>query len=310
MGFAVILLCLFGQFLYAQDTISKGDNVKEIKVQLDVLASDAFQGRESGSKGLEQAADYISAYFKSQDIKPYYKTYKDTFYLKSKVGYNLIAEIKGSDPYLKRQPLIIGAHYDHIGFTKAVDGDSIANGANDNISGTVGVMQLAKRLKDKQPKRPILFVLFDAEEQGLKGSTYLAEKLKSEDINPYVIFNLEMIGVPMLDQPQKAYLTGFDKSNFAKLFNDYAESEALILLSQAQKYQLFRRSDNYPFYKSFKIPAHSVSTFDFTNYDYYHHVKDEALLQDPKHINSLVNLWVEPLLKIANHTEKLIKLND
>ena len=312
----IILGCfgfVFGlafQSIYAQDTLFQNTNIKEIQTQLEVLASDEFQGRETGSKGLEKAADYIESFFITQDIKPYYESYKDTFYLKDKVAYNVIAYIKGSDPYLKREPIIIGAHYDHIGLKKAIDGDSIANGANDNISGTVGVMQLAKRLKDSIPKRPIMFVLFDAEEQGLKGSTYLSEKLKSEDIEPYVIFNIEMIGVPMPDKPQQAYLTGYEKSNFAELFNDYAKSDALVFSPQAQKYQLFKRSDNFPFYKSFNIPAHSVSSFDFTNFEYYHHVKDEAELQDAEHINALVKVWIKPILEIANHTEKLIKLND
>lgn len=307
--FGFVLVLVF-QGVYAQDTLVQNTNIKEIQTQLEVLASDEFQGRETGGKGLEQAADYIESYFITHDIKPYYETYKDTFYLKNKVAYNVIAYIKGNDPYLKREPIIIGAHYDHIGMKKAVDGDSIANGANDNISGTVGVMQLAKRLKDSIPKRPIMFVLFDAEEQGLKGSTYLAEKLKSEDIKPYVIFNIEMIGVPMPNKPQQVYLTGYEKSNFAELFNDYAKSEALVFSPQAQKYQLFKRSDNFPFYKSFNIPAHSVSSFDFTNYEYYHHVKDEAELQNAEHINGLVDFWVKPILEIANHTEKLIKLND
>lgn len=310
LGCLGLILGLAFQNVNAQDTIVQYNNIKNIQTQLEVLASDEFQGRETGSKGLEQAANYIESYFKDQDIKPYYESYKDTFYLKKEVAYNVIAYIKGSDPYLKREPIIIGAHYDHIGLKKAIDGDSIFNGANDNVSGTVGVMQLAKRLKDSIPKRPIMFVLFDAEEQGLKGSTYLAEKLKSQDILPYVIFNIEMIGVPIPDKPQQVYLTGYDKSNFAELFNDYAESEALIFSPQAQKMKLFKRSDNFPFYKSFNIPAHSVSSFDFTNYEYYHHVKDEAKLQNPEHINDLVEVWVKPILEIANHTEKIIKLND
>ena len=310
LGCFGLVLGLVFQSVYSQDTLVQDNNVEDIQTQLEVLASDEFQGRETGSKGLEKAANYIESYFISQDIKPYYESYKDTFYLKKKVAYNVIAYVKGSDPYLKREPVIIGAHYDHIGLKKAIEGDSIANGANDNISGTVGVLQLAKRLKDSIPKRPIMFVLFDAEEQGLNGSTYLAEKLKSEDVEPYVVFNIEMIGVPMPDQPQQVYLTGYDKSNFAELFNDYTESEALIFSPQTQKMQLFKRSDNFPFYKSFNIPAHTVSSFDFTNYEYYHHVKDEAELQDAEHINDLVEIWIKPILEIANHTEKLIKLND
>lgn len=308
--FIPVLLCSICQNVYSQDTIAKDFNIKEIQKQLEVLASDEFEGRQSGSLGLIKSTHYISDFFKKHHIKPYYKSYKDTFYLKKIMAYNIIAHIEGTDPYLKQEPIVIGAHYDHIGYKTTIQGDSIANGANDNASGTVAVMQLAKRLKDKHPKRPILFVLFDAEEQGLKGSTYLAEKLKSEDIIPYLIFNIEMIGVPMKDKPQQAYLTGYKKSNFANIFNTYIGQEAITFLPQAEEYNLFKRSDNYPFFKSFEIPAHSVSTFDFTNYKYYHHVDDEAQLLNPGHIQSLVDLWTEPLLKIANHSEKIIKINN
>ncbi len=291
--------------------IAQNPDIQEIKKHIEVLSSDEFQGRETGSSGIEKAANYISNFFKSNELKPYYETHIDTFYIKGKTpAYNIIAKIDGTDPYLKNEPVIIGAHYDHIGIKKSAPKDSIYNGANDNVSGTVGVMQLAKKLKDSQPKRSILFILFDAEEQGLKGSKYLAEKLKSEDVNPYIVFNIEMIGVPLIDKPKKVYLTGYKKSNFAQYFNQYAENEILTFSPVAQQYKLFKRSDNYPFYKSFNMPAHSVSSFDFNNYEYYHHVKDEAQLQDAKHISELVDLWTEPLIKISNHIEKLIKLED
>lgn len=290
---------------------SQDKNVDDVRLQLEKLSSDEFEGRLTGTRGRDLAADYIEKNFESYDLKPYFSTYKDTFYLKDNVvGINMIAQIEGSLDYLRNKPVIIGAHYDHIGVIKPVKNDSIANGANDNASGGVGVLQLAKLLKDKKPLRPILFVLFDAEEQGLLGSKYLAEKMKSLDIEPYVIFNIEMIGVPMRNKAEKAYLTGYDRSNLASYFNEKAGKEALMFLPTARKYSLFRRSDNYPFYESMKIPAHSVSTFDFVNYNYYHQVQDEAQLMDAKHIYDLVNIWAPVLEDIANHKEPIIKLND
>ncbi|MGX1025210.1 M20/M25/M40 family metallo-hydrolase [Psychroflexus sp. MBR-150] len=306
-SYTLSVMCI----IFSLEILAQNSEIKDINTQLEYLTSNDLNGRLTGTEGSDKAATFISKYFQEIGIKPYYETYRDTFYItKQTAAYNVIGHIKGRDPLLKNEPLIIGAHFDHIGIKKAIDGDSIANGANDNASGTVAVMQLAKALKDTKPKRPILFVLFDAEEQGLLGSKYFAEKLKSEDIKPYVIFNVEMIGIPMKDKPHQAYLTGYEKSNFAEIFNAYADKEILIFLPQAKDYKLFKRSDNYPFYQSFEIPAHSVSTFDFTNYEYYHHVDDETQLLNPEHIQNLVNLWVEPLLKIANHTEKLIKLNN
>jgi Zn-dependent M28 family amino/carboxypeptidase len=302
----IVVLLIFSFKSQAQQ-----ENIIEIESQLKALASDEMQGRETGTEGIEKASKYISGFFKKENIKPYYESYIDTFYLKDKKpAYNVIAYIEGTESYLNQNPVIIGAHYDHIGIRKAIDGDSIANGANDNASGTVGVMQLAKRLKESKPKRPIIFVLFDAEEKGLLGSTYLAEKLKSEDVIPYVVINLEMIGVPMNGKPGQAYITGYKKSNFVEYFNEYANQEVLIFSSASKQYQLFKRSDNWPFYKSFEIPAHSFSTFDFSNYEYYHHVDDEAALMNPEHMNTLIDSWVEPISKIANHSDNTIKMTN
>jgi Zn-dependent M28 family amino/carboxypeptidase len=301
-----LLILLFTFSGFAQD-----QNVLDVQRQLEKLSSDEFQGRLTGTTGRDLAADYIVEHLRDYDLKPYFEAYKDTFYLKNNtLGINVIAQVEGTEAYLKNNPLVISAHYDHIGFIKPVENDSIGNGANDNASGSVGVLQLAKLLKDKKPLRPILFILFDAEEQGLLGSKYLAEKMKSLDIEPYAIFNIEMIGVPMRNKPQKAYITGHGMSNFVDYFNEIAGDEALMFLPTAKKYNLFRRSDNYPFYQSMNIPAHSVSTFDFVNYKYYHQVQDEAELMDAQHIYDLVKIWAPVLEEIANHEEPIIKLNN
>jgi len=282
---------------------------KDVQQQLDRLASDEFEGRSAGTDGSVASANYIIENLKAYNLNPYFESYADTFSIKRKLkGINIIAQIEGSDESLKNAPILIGAHYDHIGLIKAVDGDNIANGANDNASGSIGVLQLAKRLKDKTPLRPILFVFFDAEEKGLLGSKHLAKKLKTLDITPYLVFNLEMIGVPMQDNPQQAYLTGYNKSNFVEKFNAAAGKEALKFLPLAKEYRLFRRSDNYPFFQEFNIPAHSVSTFDFRNYAYYHHVNDEAHLMDAEHILSLIEIWAPVLEQMANHKENIIKI--
>jgi Zn-dependent M28 family amino/carboxypeptidase len=205
---------------------------------------------------------------------------------------------------------VIGAHYDHIKSKKNINNDSIANGANDNASGTVAVMQLAKYLKSSNPLRPVIFVLFDAEEQGLLGSKHLSERFKKENITPYILFNIEMIGVPLEETPDSAYLTGYEKSNFAEVFNSYLPEPNLIFSDISKRNRLFTRSDNFPFYRIFKIPAHTVSTFDFSNYDYYHHVEDEPDKLNIEHMDQLISKWHEALLNIANHEENIIKMKD
>lgn len=310
-GFILVLFTVLS--CKAQETSSKIEiSAHEVQEDLEYLSSDELQGRNTGTKGIEEAADYIENKFKESGIKPYFETYRDSFMVNETPGFNVVGFLEGSDDQLKDEFIIIGAHYDHIGFGKEVSGDTIANGANDNAAGTVGVMQLAKYFAENvDTKRSILFALFSGEEMGLKGSKHLAERLKAEGLDLYVMFNLEMIGVPMKAKDYKAYLTGFEKSNLAEKFNEYSEGEKVLgFLPQAQQMSLFQRSDNYPFYEEFSMPAQTVSTFDFSNYNYYHHVNDEAENLDPEFMAELIGDLIPGLQKIANTSEKEIKMNE
>ena len=205
---------------------------------------------------------------------------------------------------------MIGAHYDHIGIIKSVKGDSIANGANDNASGTVAVLELAKFLADQNLGRDVIFALFSAEEKGLVGSRHLAEKMKAQDVVPYVVFNIEMLGVQMKDKNYRAYVTGYKTSNLAEVFNSYYDikDQFLGFLPQASQYGLFKRSDNYPFFEVFNVPAQTICTFDFTNYEYYHHVNDEYEELDIDAYLKLLEDLKPGVLQLINSKENAVKL--
>lgn len=280
----------------------------DISRDLEYLASDELRGRETGTEGIEKAASYIENQFEEANIKPYYQTYRDSFEVNGKYGYNLVGVLEGTDPQLKTEYIILGAHYDHIGMDKVVAGDSIANGANDNATGTVSVMELARHFsKVGSNKRSIMFILFSAEEMGLEGSKHSASKLKNEGLDLYAMVNFEMIGIPMQGKDYQAYLTGYEKSNMAEKFNTYSGANILGFLPQAKEYNLFQRSDNYPFFQQFQVPAQTISTFDFTNYDYYHHVSDEAENMDYAHMANLIDSVIPGLTKMINSEEKEIK---
>ncbi|MFI8379263.1 M28 family metallopeptidase [Leeuwenhoekiella sp. NPDC079379] len=291
----------------AKESANANANVSAdaIKKHIEFLASDDLQGRKTGSEGIDEAATYIIKQFQDAGVKSYFSSYRDKFDAKGVSGYNIVGMLEGTDPKLKNEYVVIGAHYDHIGTAKAVNGDVLANGANDNASGTSAVIELAKYFaKSKSNKRSIIFALFSAEELGLLGSAHLAARLKTTEIKPYVMFNIEMIGVPMIGKDYSVYLTGFENSNMAEKFNSYSGAKVMGFLPQAKEYNLFKRSDNYAFYEVFKIPAQTVSTFDFTNFDYYHHVDDEAAVMNFDHIASVVNQLipgVEGMTNSLNH---------
>ncbi|WP_298495143.1 M20/M25/M40 family metallo-hydrolase [uncultured Algibacter sp.] len=301
----------------SNNTISNKDIVienyallNEIKSSLEYLASDELEGRNTGSKGIEKAAVFIEGFFKQNNIKPYFETYRDSFNIEKIIGYNIVGYVEGNDPKLKNEFVILGAHYDHIGQGKEVLGDVIANGANDDASGTVAVLEWAKYFSNtKSNKRSILFTLYAAEEMGLKGSSHLAKRLKKENIDLYTMINFEMIGVPRAENEIMAYISGYDKSNMAKQLNSYGGSEIIGFFPKAKEFQLFMRSDNYPFYEAFKVPAHAISTFDFTNFDYYHHVDDEADKMDYSHMTNFINKMILGLQGMINAPTKEIKMN-
>ncbi|TMU57636.1 M28 family metallopeptidase [Flagellimonas algicola] len=274
------------------------------------LASDDLKGRDSGSEGIAMAATYIENYFKSYQVKPYFESYRDTLTNYKKTSYNVVGVVEGNDPELKKEYILVGAHYDHIGTIAPENGDYIANGANDNASGTSTVMELARYFSTKKTnKRSLIFALFSAEEKGLLGSEHLAKKLKAADLNLYAMLNFEMTGVPLNSTSYDVYITGYNMSNLAEVCNAYANEKLVGYLPTAKKYGLFQRSDNYPFHKEFGVPSHTFCTFDFTNFNHYHKVGDEVELMDFGHMASLVNRMLPVVEGIANAPTQEIKIN-
>ena len=316
----VFLISFVGLSLHAQTNVTS-KNISNVNYQvseenviktLSYLTSDALEGRDSGSEGIEKAAVYLENLLKENGIKPYFKTYRDTLSNFDKPAFNIVGYIEGTDKKLKNEFVIIGAHYDHIGMLQnGVNGDVIVNGANDNATGTTAVTEIAKYFaKFKNNKRSVLFVFFSAEEKGLLGSKHLAAKLKEQKMDLYFMFNFEMIGVPMKDKGMDFYLTGFGKSNMATTMNEYAGEKLVGYLPIETKYMLFRASDNYPFFTEFNVPAQTVSTFDFENFQFYHQPDDEFELMDTKHMTNVISKTIPVLEQMINAPKKEIKLNE
>ncbi|TDW47010.1 peptidase M28-like protein [Flavobacterium sp. 270] len=267
---------------------------------LKYLSSDELEGRETGTKGIEKAAVFLEDFLKKNNVKPYFATYRDTLTNFKTPAYNIVGVIEGTDPELKKEFVVLSAHYDHIGLLKNKQADVINNGANDDASGVTAVAQMAKYfIETKSNKRSILVVFFAGEEKGLLGSKSLVQKLKKQDFNLYAQLNIEMIGVPM-KRDYLAYITGFDKSNMAEKINEYTGKKTIGFLPKEAEYELFYRSDNYSFYDVFKKPCQSISTFDFENFDFYHHPSDEFKVMDIPHMTSFIQEFLPAVTQIAS----------
>jgi hypothetical protein len=185
---------------------------------------------------------------------------------------NIVALLEGSDPSLKNEILVIGAHYDHVGYKKNVPAgeDSIYNGADDNASGTAGVMAIARAFAQLEikPKRSILFIAFAGEEKGLFGSRYYVNSPLYPLENTVAMLNLDMIG---RNEPNSVYINAHEHSPELKKKNEDANSDVGLTLHYKSDYSV-SGSDHAPFLKK-GIPAlfyHSGTHPD------YHKVTDEA----------------------------------
>ncbi len=286
------------------------DQVSAVNISktLNYLASDELLGRDSGKEGNIKAAAYLTKELEAYGIEPYYERYEDEL-IKLKNTWNVVGVIPGKDPQLKHEIVVLGAHYDHIGIQEPVAGDSIANGANDNASGVSILLELARNLAKKEVKRTVLVCFFTAEELGLFGSEHLASRLKKEDANVVLMLNFEMLGVPMTRE-YTTFITGYDQSNLADKINEIAGENLAGRFEEAEKMQLFMRSDNYPFYLAYKIPSQTFSSSDFENFTYYHHVKDEAHLMDVPFMTELTTKFVPVVEKLINLPSGEIRLKN
>jgi hypothetical protein len=154
------------------DTVISKPELTDI---IDTLSNDYFQGRGTGSEGINKAAIYIENYLKDCRIKPYFANYRDSFEIYNMQAFNVIGKIEGNDSILKNEYIIISAHYDHEGKISGSP-DSVYNGANDNASGVSAILNIAKIISsERKNKRSIIVALFAGEELGLTGSQHFAE---------------------------------------------------------------------------------------------------------------------------------------
>ena len=129
----------------------------------------------------------------------------------------------------------------------------------------------------------------------------------------YFIYLLALIGIfaiasPYIDRDYEIFLTGYELSNLGGKLNTYTNSTIVGISDVAKKYNVFKRSDNYSFYKEFKVPSHTISSCDLTNFDFYHHVDDEIDQLDFVFMATTINKLIPGILQICNTDSKEIQM--
>ncbi|WP_207433888.1 M20/M25/M40 family metallo-hydrolase [Sabulibacter ruber] len=199
-----------------------------------------------------------------------------------------LANVAGMIPGNRTDEYIVfSGHYDHIGTMQPVAGDSIANGADDDASGTTAVITLAKHFKKQaKPERTLLFVAFTAEEIGGYGSQHFSQQLNPDEI--VAMFNIEMIGKGSKFGPNSAYITGFEKSDFGTLLQQAVKGTPYSFHPDPYPSQnLFYRSDNATLAR-LGVPAHTISSVQIDKDKLYHSVDDEVESLDMAHMTNMI----------------------
>jgi len=191
---------------------------------------------------------------------------------------NVIGILRGSDPALEDTCVLLTAHYDHLGERPEESGEGIYNGANDDGSGTVSVLEVARALSrlKQRPRRSIVFMTFFGEEKGLLGSRYYVRHPVWPLEKTIAELNLEQVGrTDSTEGPQisNATMTGFDFSNVAEYLRSAGELTGIRIYKNSRESDLyFNASDNYSFAEA-GVPAHTL-TVAF-NYPDYHAMGDK-----------------------------------
>jgi len=215
---------------------------------------------------------------------------------------NVVGVLPGHDKARAEELVVFSAHYDHLGLLPAVAGDSIANGADDDASGTTAVVALAEHFKKKNDNaRTLVFVAFTGEEIGGYGAQYFSRQIDPQRVT--ALFNIEMIGKQAKFGPNTAFITGFDKSDFGKLLQQNLVGSPFRFEPDPYPDQnLFYRSDNATLAR-LGVPAHTISTDQIPTDKRYHTVDDEVESLDLANMTAVITAIARSATGIISGTQ-------
>lgn len=308
----LVIILLASVFASAQNGIRSRQFFKHEKY----LAADELEGRFPGTEGNRKAAAYISKKFKRYHLRKWNSTYYQPFKFLVKANVNsapadavetnnIVGFIEGSDPVLKQEYIVIGAHYDHLGWggkgtgSKKPDTIAIHNGADDNASGVSALLTIAREITKykKACKRSIIFIAFSGEEEGLLGSKYFVSHLPVHDSAVKLMINMDMVG--RLNAEKQLYMGGAGSfPGGVALMKKLGEGSGLNPVVNAGS---VGGSDHVSFYKK----NISVIGLHTGGHPQYHTPQDDMNLINRKGAELVCKYICNALLQIANYDQPI-----
>ncbi len=270
----------------------------DIKDYIDVLADDRYEGREAGTRGGRAAGAYLAERLQELDLKP--GGGNGTYFQVFRGARNILGVIEGSDPALRRQFVIIGAHYDHVGYgTRTTSRGPIGyihNGADDNASGVAGLLEVAEAFNalGEPPKRSVIFALWDGEEKGLLGSKYWIGNPTVPLDDVALVVNADMIG-RMRERRVEIHGTR-SASGLRRLVSQQNENTGLLL---DFVWDTKKNSDHHTFYLA-GIP---FLLFHAGLHDDFHRPSDDAHKINHAGTEQITKLLFSVAFELANQSQ-------
>lgn len=218
---------------------------------------------------------------------------------------NVVAVLPGSDPELRDEYIVLSAHFDHVGVGEPVNGDSIYNGADDNASGTVGLLEVAEALaslpESERPRRSVAFLHVSGEELGLLGSQYYADHPTLPMEQTIANINLDMIS---RNHPDSIVVIGKDYSTLGAVADEIQQRHPEVGLVLADdiwpEERFFFRSDHFHFARK-EVPA----LFFFSGvHEDYHQPSDEVEKIDTGKVVRIAQMIFHLVREIADNPER------
>ncbi|MGH7699467.1 MAG: M20/M25/M40 family metallo-hydrolase [Gemmatimonadales bacterium] len=254
--------------------------------------------------GLEVAAARAAAQREVRRLDGYTLTFRPVERVVSRVmAPNVVGILEGSDPVLKNEYLVYSAHMDHVGVGTPVDGDSIYNGADDDASGAVAVVEAAEAfaLLDPRPRRSIIFLTVSGEEKGLWGSEFFAEHPPVPVGGMVANLNLDMVG---RNWPDTIAVIGKEHSDLGVTLNRVGARHPELRMQPIDdiwpEENFYFRSDHYNFARR-GVPI--LFFFNGTHPD-YHRPSDHPDKIDSEKESRIVKLVFYLGLELANAAER------
>ena len=271
----------------------------DAKRHVAALADDALEGRAAGSRGGRAAGAYLVEEFERIGIDP--AGDEGGFYQRFGTMRNVLGMLRGSDPDASREIVVLGAHYDHVGYGTPRNSYGptgyIHNGADDNASGVAGLLEVAEActLLPKRPRRTIVFALWDGEEVNLLGSRHFVRERPLPLAHHRLAFsiNLDMIG------RLRERLEVFGSRSAVGLRREVVAANLPTGLPLAFSWEYSEDSDHFPFLDA-GIPT---LMFHTGLHGEYHRPSDDAHLVNFAGIEPVASLTLDMLVAIADREE-------